>query len=151
MWLREFSVNAQLVSSMKLYQPSVCQFAVFSLFCVLITVRVTDSTFVPGRCLCPQTQQGVRGQLKELSVYPKSPTCHNVTVIVTMKKNNQPVCLNPEARMGKQLIRCWNRVQKLGRDAKLCLKRWRKKAGPRQRLRQRRHSHNRGQSPSDAQ
>lgn len=129
------SVNAQLVSSMKLYPESVCQLAFLSLCWVLITgrnhpicvyyymksgysksgyccfiwaklsghvnliklcscieltcnpsycvcaVRESDSTFVPGRCLCPQTQPGVRGQLKELSVYPKSPSCDKVTVM----------------------------------------------------------------------
>ncbi|XP_029962508.1 C-X-C motif chemokine 10-like [Salarias fasciatus] len=148
MWLRGFSVNAQLVSSMKFHQ----QFVFLSLCYVLFTVREADSTFVPGRCLCPRTQMGVRGKLKELTVLPKSPSCHNVTVIVTMRRNDQPVCLNPEGRMGRQLIRCWNRVHELSRDVKLCLRRRKGRGGgERQRLRQRRRSHSRKQSPSDAQ
>ncbi|XP_037637481.1 C-X-C motif chemokine 5-like [Sebastes umbrosus] len=150
-------VNVQLVSSMKLYPQSVCQFAFLSLCCVLITVRESDSTFVPGRCLCPQTQPGVRGQLKELSVYPKSPSCDKVTVIVTLKSNNEPVCLDPGAPMGRQLTRCWNRAHRLGRDVTLCLKRRRRggrgrgRGGQRHRSRQRSPGHNRKASSSNSQ
>ncbi|XP_034753928.1 C-X-C motif chemokine 11-like [Etheostoma cragini] len=138
---------------MQLNPQSVCQLAFLSLCCLLITVRESDSTFVPGRCLCPQTQPGVRGRLKELAVYPKSPSCDKVTVIVTLKNNNSPVCLNPEAPMGKQLIHCWNRAHKLGREVKLCLKRRRRggKGGQRQRSRQRSRGHNRKSSSSNSQ
>ncbi|XP_029305611.1 LOW QUALITY PROTEIN: C-X-C motif chemokine 11-like [Cottoperca gobio] len=137
---------------MKLYPQSVCQLAILSLCYVLITVRESDSTFVPGRCLCPEMQPGVRGQLKELTVYPKSPSCNKVTVIVTLKSNNNPVCLNPEAPMGKQLVRCWNRSEKLGRDVRLCLKRRRRgKGGQRQQSRQRSRGQNRKASSSNSQ
>ncbi|KAG7236349.1 hypothetical protein INR49_001046 [Caranx melampygus] len=46
---------------------------------------------------------------------------------VTLKANNEQVCLDPEAPMGKQLTRCWNRAHKLGRDVTLCLRRRRAK------------------------
>ncbi|CAJ1067567.1 C-X-C motif chemokine 9-like [Xyrichtys novacula] len=96
---------------MNLHLQSVCQLAFLSLCCVLISVRQSDSTFVPGRCLCPSTQNGVRGQLKELIVHQKSASCNKITVIVTLKSNNELRCLNPDSPLGKQLIRCWNRVQ----------------------------------------
>ncbi|XP_041865578.1 C-X-C motif chemokine 9-like [Melanotaenia boesemani] len=131
MWLK--SSNAQLVSSMKLNSQLV---AFLTLVCVSL-VRESHSAFVPGRCLCPKVQKGVRGELKELLVLPKSATCSNVTVIVTLK-NDAGVCLDPEALMAKQLIRCWNRAHKLDRDVKLCLKRRRMRGGQRQRQRQRR-------------
>ncbi|XP_023139474.3 C-X-C motif chemokine 5-like [Amphiprion ocellaris] len=150
---RELSVNAQLVSSMKLNPQTVCQLTFLSLCCVLITVRESDSVFVPGRCPCLTTQRGVRGQMKGLTVFPKSPTCNNVTVIVTLKKNNAQVCLDPEGPMGKQLIRCFNRTQKLGRDVKLCLRRrkGRRGNGQRQQPRNRRRGHNRRASSSNSQ
>ncbi|XP_045926321.1 C-X-C motif chemokine 9-like [Micropterus dolomieu] len=136
---------------MQLYPQSVCQLTFLSLCCVLIAVRESDSTFVPGRCLCPQTQPGVRGHLKEITVYPKRPGCDKFTVIVTLR-SNQPVCLNPEAPMGKQLIRCWKRTHKLGRDVKLCLRRMRRgRGGQRQRSRQRSRGHNRKASSSNSQ
>ncbi|XP_072247164.1 platelet basic protein-like [Leuresthes tenuis] len=119
----------------------VCQLVLLSLYCVLTTVRETNSAFVPGRCMCPRTQPGVRGQLKELSVIQKTASCSNVTVMVTLKRNNVKVCLDPERPMGKQLIRCWNRAQKLGRDVKLCLKRRRGKGGRRQQPQRRRRDH----------
>ncbi|KAM3862935.1 C-X-C motif chemokine 10-like [Diretmus argenteus] len=109
---------------MKLYLQSACQLAFLSLCCVLITVRESASgTFVPGRCMCPETQNGVRGPLKDLKVVPRGPSCDRDTVIVTLKKNSELVCLNPEAPFGKQLMRCWRRATTKGRDVKLCLKR----------------------------
>ncbi|XP_071377461.1 C-X-C motif chemokine 10-like [Centroberyx affinis] len=134
---------------MKLYLRSVCQLAFLGFCCVLITVRESDSTFVPGRCLCPETQNAVRGPLKDLTVFLKNPNCDKNTVIVTLKKNSEPVCLNPESPMGKQLIRCWNRATKLGRDVRLCLKR-RRRGNQRQRSRQRNRGHNRRTASSNS-
>ncbi|KAM8739144.1 C-X-C motif chemokine 9 [Acanthopagrus schlegelii] len=138
---------------MKLYLQSVCQLAFFSLCCVLITVRESDSSpYVPGRCLCPDTQAGVKGQLKELRVFPKSAICDKVTVMVTLSRSNETVCLSPGAPMGKQLIRCWNRAHKLGRETKLCLRRRRGRGrGQRQRSRQRSRGQIRKASSSNSQ
>ncbi|XP_037321945.2 C-X-C motif chemokine 9-like [Pungitius pungitius] len=135
---------------MKLGRQSVCTLAFLSLCFMLITVRESDTAFVPGRCLCPHTRQGVRGKLKALTVYPKSPSCDRLTVIVTLNSTNDAVCLNPEAPMGKQLIRCWNRAQKLGRDVTLCLKRRRRGRG-RQRSRLRSRGLNQKASSSTSQ
>ncbi|XP_034040650.1 C-X-C motif chemokine 10-like [Thalassophryne amazonica] len=107
---------------------SVCPLALLSLFCVLITVQESVSPFAPGRCLCPQMQNRVRGQLKDLKVFPQSPGCDKETVIVTLKRSGESVCVNPEAPMGKQLIHCWKRSLKLGRNVKLCLRRKRRRA-----------------------
>ncbi|KAM9848100.1 growth-regulated alpha protein-like [Aulostomus maculatus] len=135
---------------MTLYPASVCQLAFLGICGVLITVKELDSTYVPGRCLCPQTQAGVRGQLQDLKVYPKSPSCNNVTVIVTLKSNNRDVCLDPDAQLGKQLVRCWKRAHSLGRNVKLCLRRKRRRGrGQRQRSRKRSHGQHRGASPSN--
>ncbi|XP_077585998.1 C-X-C motif chemokine 10-like [Stigmatopora nigra] len=125
---------------MKLNLPSICRIIIL----VACFVLNTDSTFVPGRCLCPETQAGVRGRLQELTVYPKNPNCDKVTVIVTLKRNSEPVCLTPDAAMGKQLIRCWNRAKTLGRNTKLCLRR-RRRRGQRQRSRHRGRASNKRQ------
>uniref|UniRef100_A0A667WMN6 C-X-C motif chemokine 11-like n=1 Tax=Myripristis murdjan TaxID=586833 RepID=A0A667WMN6_9TELE len=105
-----------------------------------LSLRVSGSPFVPGRCLCPETQNAVRGQLKDLAVLPKSHNCDRNTVIVTLKKNSELVCLNPEAPLGKLLIRCWNRAKNLGRDVRLCLKRRRRRGQQHPRQRKRGHS-----------
>ncbi|KAK7930803.1 hypothetical protein WMY93_007198 [Mugilogobius chulae] len=137
---------------MELYSRSLCQFGFLILLFTILSVRQSGSTFVPGRCLCPKTQRGVRGPLKELSVYPRSPSCDKMTVIVTMKKNNAPVCINPESQMGKQLIRCWNRAHKLGRNVRLCLRRNRRRTkGHHQRTRQRHRGQNHSGSSSTSQ
>ncbi|XP_008289603.1 growth-regulated alpha protein-like [Stegastes partitus] len=138
---------------MKLNPQTVCQLTFLSFCCVLITVRESDGAFIPGRCSCPTTQRGVRGQLKALKIYPRSPSCNNITVIVTLKKNDGQVCLDPEAPMGRQLIRCWRRSHNLGRDVSVCLKRRRarKGKGQRQQASQRRRGHNRRASSSNSQ
>ncbi|CAG6017324.1 C-X-C motif chemokine 2 [Menidia menidia] len=123
---------------MRPYPQLAIQLALLSLYCLLTTVRESNGTFVPGRCLCPKTQPRIRGQLKELLVVPESASCSNVTVIVTLKRNDATVCLDPGAPMAKQLIRCWNRAHKLGRDVKVCLRRRRVKGGRRQQPQQRR-------------
>uniref|UniRef100_H3C241 Chemokine interleukin-8-like domain-containing protein n=1 Tax=Tetraodon nigroviridis TaxID=99883 RepID=H3C241_TETNG len=110
---------------MELHLPSARQLVLLSLGCVLITVRQSDGTFVPGRCLCPQTQATVRGPLRALSIYHRNPTCNKVTVIVTLR-NNDEVCLDPKAPLGKRLIHCWRRTQKKGRDVRHCLRRRRR-------------------------
>ncbi|KAG8000083.1 hypothetical protein GBF38_002228 [Nibea albiflora] len=143
-------VSVQLVCSMKLYLQSVGQLAFLSLCCVLILVSQSDSTFVPGRCRCLQVQWGVRGQLKDFTVYPKTPSCHKVTVIVTLKSNNMPVCLDPEREMGRQLTRCWNKAKKMGRDVRLCLQRTRRRGGQRRSQKSRNQSRSRGQNRSTA-
>ncbi|XP_061645023.1 C-X-C motif chemokine 11-like [Phyllopteryx taeniolatus] len=127
---------------MRLNLLSVCRLILLAACCVLNT----DSTFVPGRCLCPETQAGVRGKLQELTVYPKNPNCDKVTVIVMLKSSNEPVCLSPDAPMGKQLIRCWNRAKTQGRNVKLCLRRRRRRRrGQRQRSRHRGRASNKPQ------
>uniref|UniRef100_A0A3Q2NXR8 C-X-C motif chemokine 9-like n=1 Tax=Fundulus heteroclitus TaxID=8078 RepID=A0A3Q2NXR8_FUNHE len=133
---------------MALNLQAVCQLAFLSLCCLLTAVRETDGTYVPGRCLCPETIRSVRGQLSDLKIYHKSATCSSVTVIVTLKRTNSNVCLNPEAPLGKQLLRCWNRAQKLGRDVKVCLRRRRRRGGQSQRLQQKARRHTRRGSSS---
>nr|XP_024660486.1 uncharacterized protein LOC101482243 [Maylandia zebra] len=134
---------------MKLNPQSVCAFAILSLCCVLITVRESSSTFIPGRCVCPKTQQGVRGQLKALKVLLPSSTCHNVTVIVTLQRNNKSLCLIRCCGLAHLFLNCAplcfspSRVQQLGRDAKLCLQRKKRRGGQRQQTRQRRKGQNR--------
>ncbi|XP_053189211.1 platelet basic protein-like [Scomber japonicus] len=135
---------------MKLYPLSVCQVALLVLCCVMITVRESDSAFVPGRCMCPHTKPGVRGKLVNLEIHHKNASCDKVTVIVTVSTNKR-VCLNPEGPMGKQLIKCWNRAHKLGRDVKLCLKRRRRGGKGSQRSRQRSGLHSKTASSSNSQ
>ncbi|XP_014838033.1 PREDICTED: C-X-C motif chemokine 10-like [Poecilia mexicana] len=135
---------------MALNLQAVCQLALLSLCCLLTTVRETEGTYVPGRCLCPETTKRVRGQLTDLKIYPASATCSNITVIVTLKSNNSNVCLNPEAPMGKQLIRCWERTQKLGSDIKVCLRRRRRRGGRRPRPQQKAREQTRRASSSQS-
>ncbi|KAG7256730.1 hypothetical protein CRUP_036165 [Coryphaenoides rupestris] len=78
---------------------SVCRLAALSFCCALLTVRESDSTFVPGRCVCPVTQSRVRGILKGLRVIVKNPICDQDTVILNRDVRN---CLRRKRRMRLQ-------------------------------------------------
>ncbi|KAK0137948.1 hypothetical protein N1851_025824 [Merluccius polli] len=104
--------SIDICSSMKCHHQLVCQLAVLSFCCALITVRESDSSFVPGRCVCPETNSRVRGMLKNFTVVAKNPKCDKVTLIVVLN-NSKQVCLDPNKRQGRQLVQCWNRLEEL--------------------------------------
>ncbi|XP_039528156.1 C-X-C motif chemokine 9 [Pimephales promelas] len=100
---------------------------------ILLTVQAVDSQHVPKTCQCPQVKSRVHGPFSDLKVTPKGPNCLQNEIIVVRQKNNNPVCLNPEGRQGKRLLKCWQRMQRGGKDSKNCIRR--QNPGPRQRKR----------------
>ncbi|CAL8366432.1 C-X-C motif chemokine 9 [Gadus morhua] len=123
--------SGDISSSMKCSVQSLCGLAVFSFCCTLISVRETESTYIPGRCVCPVTRNRVQGILKDLKITPKNPSCDRVTVIVVLK-NGREVCVNPSAPLGRHLTHCWKRSTKLNRNVRNCLRRKRRR-GPQHR------------------
>ncbi|KAK7140328.1 hypothetical protein R3I94_012822 [Phoxinus phoxinus] len=100
---------------------------------ILLTVQVVETQTVPKTCRCPQVKNRVQGPFSDFKVTPKGPNCLQNEIIVTQQKNNNHVCLNPEGRQGKRLLKCWQRVQKSGKDSKKCIRRQNQR--PRQRKR----------------
>ncbi|KAM8852146.1 C-X-C motif chemokine 10-like [Synchiropus picturatus] len=136
-----------MVSRMKLHPQSLRHLVLLAACGILISVRESSAVFVPGRCLCPRTQAQIRARPLDFTVYPTSPHCDRVTVIVTLKRNNELVCLDPESRLGAHLVHCWNRAHRLARNPQNCLRRRRRKGrgrkGPHQRSLQRSLGHRR--------
>ncbi|XP_010868495.1 eotaxin [Esox lucius] len=102
-----------------------CLLASLSLYCVLLSVQVSEGQFVPGRCECYNTNKRVTGQLSDLRVIPQSHTCTTDQIIVVMK-TNKSVCVDPTGKLGKQLLRCWRNAKDKGVDVKRCLNRKKK-------------------------
>ncbi|KAJ8361393.1 hypothetical protein SKAU_G00179180 [Synaphobranchus kaupii] len=94
----------------------------FALCILLYKAQVGASTFVPIRCSCPATYKAVRGPFIDFSVIRKGPHCITHEIIVRLKRTNKEVCLSPEGRQAKRLLRCWNRINKNGGNKRKCLR-----------------------------
>ncbi|XP_077092877.1 uncharacterized protein cxcl-c13b [Siphateles boraxobius] len=100
---------------------------------ILLTVQLIESQHIPKTCQCPVVKSRVQGPFSDLKVTPKGPNCLQNEIIVIRQKNNNSVCLNPEGRQGKRLLKCWQRMRKDGKDSKKCIRRQNQR--PRQRKR----------------
>uniref|UniRef100_A0A8C7W9B5 Chemokine interleukin-8-like domain-containing protein n=1 Tax=Oncorhynchus mykiss TaxID=8022 RepID=A0A8C7W9B5_ONCMY len=89
---------------MKLSVQPVCLLTSLSLYCLLLTVGEGEGQFVPGRCECYDTKTTVRGPLSDLKVKLKGPACNTDQIIVVEKRTSEPVCVNPNGPLGKQLL-----------------------------------------------
>ncbi|XP_073690001.1 uncharacterized protein cxcl-c13b [Garra rufa] len=97
---------------------------------ILLTVQVVESQYVPKSCKCPQVKARVSGPFSDIEVTPNRPNCSQ-EIILTQQKNNKLVCLSPEGHQGKRLLKCWQRMQKNGKDSKNCIHRPKQKPGKR--------------------
>ncbi|XP_016430055.1 C-X-C motif chemokine 9-like [Sinocyclocheilus rhinocerous] len=88
---------------------------------ILLTVQVVESQYVPKTCQCPQAKIRIKGPFSDFKVTPKGPNCLQDEIIVIRQKNNNHVCLSPEGRQGKRLLKCWQSTQKDGKDSKKCI------------------------------
>ncbi|KAG9261723.1 hypothetical protein AMEX_G25318 [Astyanax mexicanus] len=58
------------------------------------------------RCLCKGEVNMVRVQrIEKIEVYPASPSCDNVEIVVTLKNNAGQKCLNPESNFAQNYIK----------------------------------------------
>ncbi|XP_051946196.1 C-X-C motif chemokine 9 [Xyrauchen texanus] len=99
--------------------------AIFALLAFTLSILLTgvQSQYVPKTCQCPQVKRRVQGPFSDLKVTLKGPTCSKDEIIVTQQKNKNQVCLSPEHKQGKILLKCWQRMQREGKDSKKCLRR----------------------------
>ncbi|XP_067277167.1 C-X-C motif chemokine 9 [Pseudorasbora parva] len=100
---------------------------------ILLTVQAVESQHVPKTCQCPNYKIGVRGPLSDFKVTLKGPTCLQDEIIVIRQINKNHVCLSPAGHQGKRLLKCWQRMQRDGKDSKKCIRQ--QKQRPRQRKR----------------
>ncbi|KAF6129585.1 C-X-C motif chemokine ligand 9 [Phyllostomus discolor] len=79
-------------------------------FTFLILIGVQGSPIRTRRCSCIDTKQGMihLKSLKDLQQFPPSPSCDNTEIIATMKDGKQ-MCLNPNSRNVKKLIKEWEK------------------------------------------
>ncbi|XP_072435354.1 interleukin-8-like [Chiloscyllium punctatum] len=75
------------------------------LLCAIAAQGIPISGTV-GRCLCPKTSSDFihPSTIKNLQYIPKGPHCETQEIIIT-KKNEQKVCVNPDAKWVKIIIK----------------------------------------------
>ncbi|KAL6487191.1 hypothetical protein MHYP_G00038170 [Metynnis hypsauchen] len=101
---------------------------------ILLTAQVGDSQHVPTRCECEKSKPAVRGPFSDFKVTLKGPGCAKDEIIVTLKSNNQKVCLSPNGHQGKRLLNCLQKMEK-EEDEKKCTPRLRPQKRRRQKIR----------------
>uniref|UniRef100_A0A673JM72 Chemokine interleukin-8-like domain-containing protein n=1 Tax=Sinocyclocheilus rhinocerous TaxID=307959 RepID=A0A673JM72_9TELE len=80
-------------------------------------IQVVESQYVPKTCQCPQAKIRIKGPFSDFKVTPKGPNCLQDEIIVIRQKNNNHVCLSPEGRQGKRLLKCKERKRSTGENA----------------------------------
>ncbi|XP_066535935.1 C-X-C motif chemokine 9 [Hoplias malabaricus] len=88
--------------------------------CIIFTAKFGDSQHVPVRCECHNSKVRVQGPVSDYKVLLRRPGCPRNEIIVTMK-NNKKICLSPDKKQGKHLLRCWYKTDK--GNVKKCLRR----------------------------
>ncbi|XP_006754616.1 PREDICTED: C-X-C motif chemokine 10 [Myotis davidii] len=84
------------------------------IFC-LILLTLSETQGIPlnrtTRCSCIKiSNQPVNPRsLEKLEMIPASPSCPRVEIIATMKKNGEKICLNPESKIIKNILKAINK------------------------------------------
>ncbi|CAK6433058.1 unnamed protein product [Pipistrellus nathusii] len=84
------------------------------IFC-LILLTLNGTKGIPlnrtTRCSCINiSHQPVNPKsLEKIEVIPKSSSCPSLEVIATMKNNGEKICLNPESKMVKNILKALNK------------------------------------------
>uniref|UniRef100_UPI00398F5124 growth-regulated alpha protein-like n=1 Tax=Pristiophorus japonicus TaxID=55135 RepID=UPI00398F5124 len=72
-----------------------------------------ESATNPPRCFCLNVIQMVPYRIVEdYLIIPRAAHCASTQIILVVNFNNSKmeVCLNPEAKQGKRLVQCWDRI-----------------------------------------
>ncbi|XP_036402555.1 chemokine (C-X-C motif) ligand 18a, duplicate 1 [Megalops cyprinoides] len=88
----------------------------------------TAAASLRGRCECvSKVDQVPWKRIKKFTVTEGDPLCGETSIILQMKrKNDPPVCLNPESKQGQRLQKCWKKIKKDPARKDVCLKPGRK-------------------------
>ncbi|XP_062873895.1 C-X-C motif chemokine 11-6-like [Trichomycterus rosablanca] len=59
------------------------------------------------RCLCQggMSNRVLLKRIDKVEIYPASPSCNKVEIIVTMKNDARKKCLNPESKSAQNIIK----------------------------------------------
>ncbi|KAG9355134.1 hypothetical protein JZ751_001847 [Albula glossodonta] len=75
----------------------------------LMVTSMTEAFSLGGktRCLCAgKMQKGFdRNNVLNITVYPKSPSCDRVEILLIRKQPMGPVCLDPNSPNGKLILK----------------------------------------------
>ncbi|KAE8591737.1 hypothetical protein XENTR_v10018557 [Xenopus tropicalis] len=96
-----------------------------SLLCVISVLQQADTElyFAVPRCQCHQTINEIHQKhIKSFKINIPYEYCKFTEIILTLK-DSRDVCLNRQAKMGRNLIRCWKRHSSIDKCRKNVFKR----------------------------
>ncbi|XP_041109146.1 C-X-C motif chemokine 10-like [Polyodon spathula] len=87
---------------------------------VIFLTLVLSATLVHGmklpntRCICIDAGKNSihTNQIEKLEVFPMSPKCDRIEIVVTLKETNKKLCLNPDSKQVKRILgrMIWKRL-----------------------------------------
>uniref|UniRef100_A0A3Q3BD69 Chemokine interleukin-8-like domain-containing protein n=1 Tax=Kryptolebias marmoratus TaxID=37003 RepID=A0A3Q3BD69_KRYMA len=89
--------------------------AFLMVFMSAVCIELLQSTYVIGRCECPEVQRVSKINVTDFKVIEKSATCAKTELILTQIKldnSTQQICVDTLTRIAKNFLRCWERIQK---------------------------------------
>ncbi|XP_039528159.1 chemokine (C-X-C motif) ligand 18a, duplicate 1 [Pimephales promelas] len=109
-------------------QRNVSMLLLLSVCLHFMTENRTAAISLREKCECIEETGSVQWRkIKDYTIIPKDAFCNKVQIILQLI--DKRVCLNPESKKGKQLQRCWKRIEFNTRKKKVCLLK-RKRNGP---------------------
>ncbi|XP_069832848.1 C-X-C motif chemokine 10-like [Dendropsophus ebraccatus] len=75
---------------------------------VLLSVTLIQGAAVSrgNRCLCTKFSNKLKIKaVEKLEIYPRSPNCENVEYVAFLKKRNVPICVSPDLKEVKALLK----------------------------------------------
>ncbi|XP_056424677.1 C-X-C motif chemokine 10-like [Hyla sarda] len=79
---------------------------------VLLSATLLQGAAIPrgNRCLCTKFSKKLKIKaVEKLEIYPRSSTCENVEYMAFLKKRSVPICVSPDLKEVKALLRKTNR------------------------------------------
>nr|XP_033816785.1 C-X-C motif chemokine 10-like [Geotrypetes seraphini] len=80
----------------------------FLLCLLLLSYEAIQGLFIGGkrRCLCLQRGSNFvkPKSIAKIEVFPRSSSCQNMEIIITLKPSGMQSCLNPKSVMGRKIL-----------------------------------------------
>ncbi|CAL8333674.1 unnamed protein product [Lota lota] len=92
---------------------------------IAVGIELNNAQFIPGaRCVCHKTARYTSENITDFQIIQSGPSCAATQVIITVENSNNrtdALCLNPEGRLARAFIMCWDRVNRDDSKKVTCL------------------------------
>uniref|UniRef100_A0A3Q1IEC5 Chemokine interleukin-8-like domain-containing protein n=1 Tax=Anabas testudineus TaxID=64144 RepID=A0A3Q1IEC5_ANATE len=80
-----------------------------------VCIQLFQAQGTLGRCSCPITMKGIKGNISDFQVLERQPGCDHTELIVILNRPDntiEKICMDTEGRRAKAFLKCWERINK---------------------------------------